>query len=237
TRSGLRHAGGDASRSRADRPDHARRRGGRLSGAVQRPPAPASAGGRRAAARPDPDRFLSGHHAGAVDEDLPGAARRERRPLRGRGRGNRPALARRLHGRGGGRHLRADDDLLRRRRREARVTPSPLRLAATLLALALLAGAALAAPSKFDGAAALKHVERLVAIGPRVAGTPGGVRAREYIMAEARKITGAQVQARPFEADTPDGLMSMANVVAVLPGARPDVIMVAGHYDTKLFRE
>ena len=117
------------------------------------------------------------------------------------------------------------------------MTPSPLRLAATLLTLALLAGAALAAPSKFDGAAALKHIERLVAIGPRVAGTPGGVRAREYIMAEARKITGAQVQARPFEADTPDGLMSMANVVAVLPGARPDVIMVAGHYDTKLFRE
>ena len=29
----------------------------------------------------------------------------------------------------------------------------------------------------------------------------------------------------------------MANVIGVLPGARPDVIMLAGHYDTKLFRE
>jgi glutaminyl-peptide cyclotransferase len=29
----------------------------------------------------------------------------------------------------------------------------------------------------------------------------------------------------------------MANVVAVLPGRRPDVIMLAGHYDTKLFKE
>jgi Zn-dependent M28 family amino/carboxypeptidase len=28
----------------------------------------------------------------------------------------------------------------------------------------------------------------------------------------------------------------MANVVAVLPGRRPDVIMLGGHYDTKLFK-
>ena len=111
------------------------------------------------------------------------------------------------------------------------------RLAVVVTALALVAGAATAAPPKFDGAAALKHIERLVAIGPRVAGSPGGVRAREYIVSEARKISGAQVTVRPFDADTPDGPMSMANVVAVLPGARPDVIMLAGHYDTKLFRE
>jgi glutaminyl-peptide cyclotransferase len=117
------------------------------------------------------------------------------------------------------------------------VTIATRRIALALLALALLAGVATGASPKFDGAAALKHVERLVAIGPRVAGAPGGVRAREYIVAEARKIGGAQVQVRPFEADTPDGLMSMANVIAVLPGARPDVIMLAGHYDTKLFRE
>jgi Zn-dependent M28 family amino/carboxypeptidase len=29
----------------------------------------------------------------------------------------------------------------------------------------------------------------------------------------------------------------MANIVAVLPGRRPDVILIAGHYDTKWFRE
>ena len=115
--------------------------------------------------------------------------------------------------------------------------PTARRLGATLLTLACLAGVALGASPKFDGAAAFKHLERLVAIGPRVAGTPGGVRAREYIAAEARKIPGAKVEVRPFEASTPDGPMSMANVVAVLPGARPDVIMVAGHYDTTLFRE
>jgi glutaminyl-peptide cyclotransferase len=106
--------------------------------------------------------------------------------------------------------------------------------------LALLLAVALAAPGAsaqgtFDGAAALKHVERLVAIGPRVAGSAGGEKAREYIVGELKKVAGAQVQVKPFEADTPDGRLKMANVIAVLPGRRADVIMLAGHYDTKLF--
>src|SRR5439155_22597651 len=41
----------------------------------------------------------------------------------------------------------------------------------------------------------------------------------------------------PFEADTPHGRLRMANVVAALAGRRPDVIMLAGHYDTKWFRD
>jgi Zn-dependent M28 family amino/carboxypeptidase len=94
-----------------------------------------------------------------------------------------------------------------------------------------------AEPPRFDGAAALKHVERLVAIGPRVAGSPGGARARAYIVGELKRIAGVQVEVKPFEADTPVGRMTMANVVAVLPGRRPDVIMLAGHYDTKLFKQ
>jgi len=109
------------------------------------------------------------------------------------------------------------------------------RLAAGLLALAL--GVPVAAEPKFDGSAALKHVERLVAIGPRVAGSAAGRRARDYIVSELRTVRGARVQVKPFEADTPHGRVSMANVLAVLPGRRPDVIMLAGHYDTKLFNE
>jgi Zn-dependent M28 family amino/carboxypeptidase len=92
-----------------------------------------------------------------------------------------------------------------------------------------------AAGARFDGAAALRHVERLVAIGPRVAGTPGGARARDYITAELRKA-GAEVRVESFEAETPDGRVTMANVVAVLPGRRSDVILIGGHYDTKVFR-
>jgi len=113
--------------------------------------------------------------------------------------------------------------------------------AGRLLAVAfvvLTTSLALAAdPPAFDGAAALRHVERLVGIGPRVAGTSGGARAREYIVAELKKIAGAQVQVKPFDADTPHGRQTMANVLAVLPGKRPDVVMLAGHYDTKLFKQ
>jgi len=102
----------------------------------------------------------------------------------------------------------------------------------------VLAGATLAAAAdaRFDGAAAFRHLERLVAIGPRVAGSAGGTRARDYIAAELRRA-GAKVRVEPFDADTPDGRLKMANVVAVVAGRRPDVILVGGHYDTKAFRE
>ena len=120
-------------------------------------------------------------------------------------------------------------------RRRVRVVPPTV---LTMLAMAIVVATALAADRpQFDGAAALKHVERLVAIGPRVAGTPGGAKAREYLVSELKKINGVQVQVRTFDADTPHGRLSMANVIAILPGQRPDVLMVAGHYDTKLFKE
>ena len=91
-------------------------------------------------------------------------------------------------------------------------------------------------PPVFDGAAALRHVERLVAIGPRPAGSPGAARARTYIVDELRKA-GIAVRVEAFDAATPHGRLPMANVVATVPGRRKDVIMIAGHYDTKWFRE
>ncbi|HUF91638.1 MAG TPA: M28 family peptidase [Candidatus Limnocylindria bacterium] len=107
-------------------------------------------------------------------------------------------------------------------------------LAAVLLACATTAGAA--SPPVFDGAAALRHVERLVALGPRPAGSEASARARAYIIAELKKV-GVTGEARPFRAETPQGAVRMANVVAVVKGRRPDVIMLAGHYDTKVFKE
>ena len=62
------------------------------------------------------DRRLPGHHARAVDQDVPRAPRRARRALRHRRRVDRPAVARRLHrGRRPGR-VRPHAELLRRRR-------------------------------------------------------------------------------------------------------------------------
>jgi glutaminyl-peptide cyclotransferase len=111
---------------------------------------------------------------------------------------------------------------------------------AVLLAVALTVAVAVGepqtpAPPRVDGASALRHVERLVGIGPRVAGSPGGERARAYIVEELRR-SGIQPEVQAFEATTPHGRKRMANVIARLPGRRPDVIVLAGHYDTKLFK-
>ena len=108
-------------------------------------------------------------------------------------------------------------------------------LAGTLLVLAMATIAA-SADARFEGAAAFRHLERLVAIGPRPAGSAGGARARDYITAELKRA-GAEVRTDPFDADTPDGRVKMANVVGVVAGRRRDVILVGGHYDTKVFRE
>ena len=108
-------------------------------------------------------------------------------------------------------------------------------LVVAALALSIGTGDAQApAPPRVDGAAALRHVERLVAIGPRVAGSAGAERARAYIVGELRRL-GLEPEVQGFEATTPHGPMRMANIIARLPGRRPDVVVLAGHYDTKLF--
>ena len=108
-------------------------------------------------------------------------------------------------------------------------------VAGTLLVLAMATLAA-SADARFDGAAAFRHLERLVAIGPRPAGSAGGARARDYLTAELGRA-GVKVRVEAFEADTPDGRLKMANVVGVVAGRRRDVVLVGGHYDTKAFRD
>ncbi|MBI2152345.1 MAG: M28 family peptidase [Candidatus Rokubacteria bacterium] len=106
--------------------------------------------------------------------------------------------------------------------------------AALLLAAALLLPSPVAAGSAFDGGAAFAHVERLVGFGPRPAGSEALARARRYIVGELKKV-GVRVSEQPFTAQTPDGPIPMVNVIAELPGRRPEVILVGGHYDTKFF--
>jgi Zn-dependent M28 family amino/carboxypeptidase len=103
-----------------------------------------------------------------------------------------------------------------------------------LLALVVAGAGPAQARREFDGAAALRHVERLVAIGPRPAGSLEGAKARAYIEAELR-AAGVETRVMAFEATTPHGRLPMANVVGILPGKRPDVILIGGHYDTKWY--
>jgi Zn-dependent M28 family amino/carboxypeptidase len=95
------------------------------------------------------------------------------------------------------------------------------------------------APPKFDGTRALEHVRQLVAIGPRVAGTPGAARARDYIKAQLSSA-GLTAIEQPFEARTPLGTVQMVNLRAVIPGKSGTSgprLLLTGHYDTKLFRD
>ena len=77
-----------------------------------------------------------------------------------------------------------------------------MRVGAAGVALLVAATVAPAAePSKaaapFDGAAALRHVERLVALGPRPAGSLAAAKARAYILGELR-AAGVAARVEPF---------------------------------------
>jgi Zn-dependent M28 family amino/carboxypeptidase len=93
------------------------------------------------------------------------------------------------------------------------------------------------APSiAFDSSKAWEHLRRQVGFGPRPSGSPAILDTRRYIV-EQLKASGIDVREQPFVGATPLGEVSMANVIGTIPGKRPDRLIVASHYDTKLFKE
>ena len=92
---------------------------------------------------------------------------------------------------------------------------------------------ATAAVVPFDGARAWEHVTRQVAFGPRPSGSAALNDTRTYII-EQLKAAGLAPTQQIFIATTPLGEMSMGNVMAVIPGRRPERIVIASHFDTKL---
>jgi Zn-dependent M28 family amino/carboxypeptidase len=101
-----------------------------------------------------------------------------------------------------------------------------------ILALVLQAPAA----ARFDSARAWDHLTKLVAIGPRPAGSPAIEKARAYIRAELDRV-GVTASDQAWDDKTPVGPIHMVNLVATIPGANKNRIIIAGHYDTKRFRE
>ncbi len=85
-----------------------------------------------------------------------------------------------------------------------------------------------------DGVRAYRDLEKIVAIGPRVAGTTGSAKTRAYIQA-AVEDANLKAEFYSFKASTPYGARDMTNVVVTIPGTRPEVILLSGHYDTKYF--
>jgi Zn-dependent M28 family amino/carboxypeptidase len=87
----------------------------------------------------------------------------------------------------------------------------------------------------FQGQRAYDHVAAQVNLGERSPGSPGLPKVRQYIKAEIQK-SGLTMQSDPFTANTPDGPIPMENIIAIKPGERDDIIIIASHYDTKYFK-
>ena len=73
-------------------------------------------------------------------------------------------------------------------------------------------------------------------VGPRPAGSAALEATRRYFRQQLDAI-GVHAVDQRFDAATPNGTVRMTNVIATIPGARPDRIVFAGHYDTKIFHE
>ncbi len=106
--------------------------------------------------------------------------------------------------------------------------------AAVAFSACLQAGQA-AAPG-FDGGRAYEHLRQVVAIGPRPAGSAGALLTRAYVTGQLAAL-GITTEEQPFDAQTPIGPLKMVNLRATIPGPGRGRLVIAGHYDTKLFRE
>lgn len=93
-----------------------------------------------------------------------------------------------------------------------------------------------AARTVFDQDRAFTHLRRMVEIGPRPAGSPELAQTRDLIAAELKSY-GLSVTIDEFRPRTPIGERRMFNVTAELPGASSDIIIIASHYDTKLYKD
>ncbi len=85
----------------------------------------------------------------------------------------------------------------------------------------------------FDAGRAYAHVRKLVEIGPRPAGSEAIKKAQQYIESELKGY-GLKVIADSFEAETTRGKKPMKNIIGELAGQKTEVVLIAGHYDTKL---
>src|SRR5258705_3539303 len=108
-------------------------------------------------------------------------------------------------------------------------------MANALLALAL-GLQAIAPQPKFESGRAWEHLRQLVAIGPRPSGSPAIEQTRKYIK-EQLAANGLTAVEQAWDDQTPLDKVHMVNLIATIPGARKERIVIAGHYDTKLYRQ
>src|ERR1700730_10409222 len=119
-------------------------------------------------------------------------------------------------------------------------------VSAILIVLPLLAPAACSAQSgnrnvasntdkagEVDAARAYEHVRKLVELGPHPSGSPAIKKAQEYLENQLRSF-GLKVSEDDFSGETPRGSIPMKNIIPELPGQKQEIVLITGHYDTKL---
>ena len=84
-----------------------------------------------------------------------------------------------------------------------------------------------------DAARAYEHVKKLVELGPHPSGSEAIKKAQEYLEIQLRSY-GLKVSEDDFNAETPRGSIPMKNIIAELAGEKPEIVLITGHYDTKL---
>ncbi len=105
-----------------------------------------------------------------------------------------------------------------------------------LVIAAVLVLQAVTPPPQFESGRAWEHLRQLVAIGPRPSGSSAIEQTRKYIK-DQLAAAGVTAVEQTWEDQTPIDKVKMVNLVATIPGARKERIVIAGHYDTKLYRQ
>jgi glutaminyl-peptide cyclotransferase len=101
--------------------------------------------------------------------------------------------------------------------------------------------------TSFSGQRAYEHVKKLVEFGPRPSGSKELALAREYILNQLGGSLKPRLSSRGkkdpsldedvWTADTPAGKLRMVNIVYELPGETEETVIIAGHYDTKRYKD
>jgi hypothetical protein len=117
-----------------------------------------------------------------------------------------------------------------------------LRLVVVAFGLLIPVGSAKGEPTKIwqgvSGEKALSHVQQLVDLGPRPAGSEALEKSRAYIEKQL-SILGWKVTRQVFTDDTPRGKIQFVNLIATfdIPGENNSIptFLLCSHYDTKWF--
>lgn len=82
------------------------------------------------------------------------------------------------------------------------------------------------------GEAALEHVKKMVALGPRPSGSEAHGKTQRYIQ-ETLQAAGWTLEQDSFTAQTPNGPVPMNNILGRRAGRTERTIVLAAHYETK----